>query len=201
MTIHNLKHLRAGYNTIIYGRNGLNKPIVVEVQGVVSLDCKAALDEVFKRLKNVLKDQFADVCNGLTIRIGDDLVEGGGEAKAEENLILLDRKKMTMTLQDAEDLLVKIELFNPGERTKTLVGLADKPWSCLIYELIHETGHIADWKLPGAKYNRVDPQLSPTKYGKKNPWEAFAEIFTYWVLGTPLDDATRKIINMTFSRP
>ncbi len=190
---------KSRYVTLLYKNEKLHAPITIEVQGGIPTECKEALDQAIVHLEIALRNQFNDVCSGLTIRLGDDLVEGGGEAKAEENLIHLDRKKMAMSLQDAEDLLVGLGLFNPGERTKTLHKQKDKPWSCLTYELIHETGHIADWKLPGAKYNRVRAELSPTKYGKQNSWEAFAEIFTYWVLGTPIQDSAQKIMKSIFA--
>lgn len=189
------------YHAISYERVGLNTPITVEVQGGASPECKEALDLAVDYLESSLKDRFDVVCGGLTVRIGHNLVDGGGEAKAEENLILLDRQKMAMTLHEVEDLLVAMGEFNPGERTKPLDDIKDNPYSCLVYELVHETGHIADWKLPGSKYNRISPKLSPTKYGKKNSWEAFAELFTYWTFGQPLPVKSVQVMEFALETP
>lgn len=186
------------YEAHLYGQEVLGRPIRVEIQGQIPGACGDAIAQAINLLEIALKSSYDSVCSGVTVRIGDSLVEGGGEARAEENLILLDRGKMGMSLQDAEDLLVKMGMFHAGERTKTLSGMKDLPFSCLVYELVHEMGHIADGKLPGPKYKRVNPALSPTKYGKQNDREAFAEIFTYWVTGCPQAGAAEKIIETAF---
>lgn len=185
------------YAAHLYGQKVLDQPIRVEVQGEIPGACSAAIEQAIDLLKAALQGSFNTVCSGVTVRIGNGLVDGGGEASAEENLILLDREKMGMSLQDAENLLVRMGMFNPGERVKTLPESKDKPFSCLVYELVHEMGHIADGKLPGPKYKRANAELSPTKYGKQNKWEAFAEIFTYWVTGCPQANAAEKLIKTT----
>ncbi len=182
------------YISVLYERAGLARPIIVEVQDTISPECRTALDRAIDSLESSLGDKFNEVCGGLTVRIGDNLVDGGGQANAEENLILLDRQKMAMTLQAAEDLLVAMGEFNPGERTAVLTEIKDEPYSCLVYELIHETGHLVDAKLPGEAYGRISPELGLTKYGKKNSWEAFAEVFTYWTAGQPLPKASLHVV-------
>lgn len=188
----------SAYETHLYGQKVLDQPIRVEFQGEIPSTCHSAIGQAIDYLEAALKDSYGVVCGGVTVRIGSGLVDGGGEARAEENLILLDREKMGMSLQDAEDLLVQMEMYNPGERTKTLPDVKDMPFSCLIYELVHETGHIADGKLPGPKYSRASSELSPTKYGKQNERESFAEIFTYWVLGCKQTGAADKIVQKAF---
>lgn len=186
------------YETFLYGQQVLGQPIAVEIQGEIPNGCREAIDQAVNFLETALEDNFIAVCSGVTVRIGDNLVEGGGEARAEENVILLGRRKMEMSLQKAEDLLVQMEMFEPGERTKTLPYDKDLPFSCLVYEFVHEMGHIADGKLPGPKYRHTNPELSPTKYGKQNEREAFAETFTYRVMGCPQTNAADKVIKATF---
>jgi hypothetical protein len=98
-----------------------------------------------------------------------------------------------MSLLDAENFLISLEILSPGDWTKAYKDNT-KPWSSLIYTLIHEFGHIVDGNAEGDAYHRIDAKWSPTKYGSKNESETFAEVFTYWILGVTLDKNLEKII-------
>lgn len=159
----------------------LQENIHVEYAKGLGDECREMVDFALGVLEDKLGDQLKDKLAHVTVKIGPGLVDGGGEAKAEEGLILLDSDKMVLSLQQSEDFLVQAGYYEPTERTRTLPDRKDRPWSTLAYELVHEFGHMVDFHLPGEPYHRVSADLSPTKYGKKQPHEAFAEIFTYWV--------------------
>lgn len=150
-----------------------------------------ALDFTLDKLKKRMGERADELLADVTVKIGSGLVEGGGQAVAEENLVLLDLEKMRMTLQASEDFLVQEGYFKPGERTRILPDHKDEPWSTMIYELTHELGHIVGERT-GVEF---DKSFSPTKYGQSSPHEAFAEAFTYWVWEFPQSSQIEKVFS------
>jgi len=150
-------------------------------------DCQAAINEAEALLCTKLGKSAKKLLAPLTIKIGDNLTDSGGQAFAEKNLILFDAGKNKMSLQAAEDLLAGHKVLKKGDWTSVLMSSKDKPWSCLTYQLIHELGHIVDGQVDdGNQYRRVDAKGSPTLYGTGKSSEAFAELFTYWVFGAEI---------------
>lgn len=155
--------------------------------------CRGMVDFALGKLETKLDSETLDKLAGVTVKIGPRLTEGGGEAKADENIILLNSDKVKMTLQESENFLVQEGYFEPGERTRTLPDIKDQPWSTLVYELVHEFGHIIGGEIPTA--------LSPTKYGKRAEYEAFCEAFAYWIFDQPIEpEAERKIMELGDNR-
>lgn len=170
--------------------------MTVEIQKDAEPTPEWAIGEARARIQDALGDTFP-VAGELLIEIADNITESGGEARAEEDRILFDYEKMKLSLQESEDFLVAEGWIEPGDRTRLLPDIKDKPWSSLVYDLVHELAHVIDGKVPGDKYERLDPKLAPTKYGKRNAREAFAEAFTYWVFGQPVDPEAEEVIKGT----
>lgn len=187
-------------NRTLEFKRGEFEPITCEFQGEVTADCQKNLARAFEYLDEAIGDVLFERCAGLHIKIGDNLTDGGGEAKAKDNLVVLDYNKMSMSLQESEDLLVREGWFNKDERARTLPEIKDEPWSTLVYDAIHEVGHIFDERSPGDKNNRLNLSISPTKYGKEKANEAFPEAFTYFVLKQPLDPEALKAVMRTISK-
>ena len=170
----------------------------VEIQRDAEPTPEWAIGEARARIQAALGDTFP-VAGELLIEIADNITESGGEARAEEDRILFDYEKMKLSLQESEDILVAEGYIEPGERTKVLPDIKDKRWSSLVYDMVHELAHVIDGKMSGDKYERLDPKLAPTKYGKRNAREAFAEAFTYWVFGQPVDPEAERAIKEVLS--
>ncbi len=158
-------------------RSPVMESVVFEIQGAAEPALTRMLDFTLEKLTHRLGNRANQLIGNVTVKIGPGLVDGGGQAIAEESLALLDYEKMKLTLQEAEDSLVQAGIFEPGQRTNVLPNIKDEPWSTIVYELTHEMGHIIG-EQSGVN---MDTALSPTKYGRKAPHEAFAEAFTYWV--------------------
>lgn len=158
-----------------------------------------AIELAKSKVQAALGETFP-VAGELLIEIADDITESGGEARAEEDRILFDYEKMKLSLQESEDTLVAEGWIEAGERTKVLPNIKDKPWSSLVYDLVHELGHIIDGKAPGKVYKRLDPQAAPTKYGGRNGREAFAEAFTYWVFEQPISVEAEQAVKDVLHR-
>jgi hypothetical protein len=160
-----------------------------------------AAKRALKRLNDIFDGHFSETCNGLQIQIGTNLTEGGGISMPAQNKILLDRKKMLLSLVDAEKILA--DVLDPGDWTSVMSEQeAAAAGSCLEYNLVHEVGHIlAQDENDTATYHRVDKSQSPTKYGRqpdrfsdKKDHEAFAEGFTYVVYSRPVSKAMQVAV-------
>lgn len=173
----------------------LNENSKVEYSDGLDDACHEMVGVAFGLLDDKLSNSMKEKLAKITVRIGPALIDGGGEARAEDSLILLDSNKMVLSLQESEDLLVQAGYFNQTERTRVLPELKDQPWSTLVYELVHEFGHIVDYHMPGEPYHRIAPELSPTKYGQKSAHETFAEVFTYWVFNQELPSEAQMILS------
>lgn len=187
--------------------------VLVEIKDATKAEAeilKTQSANALEKLDDFFGGRFAECFSGLHIKIGDDLVEGGALALAQDNTILADRQKMLISLQESEHLLS--EYFDPGDRTRTMDDeLAKQPGSVLIYELIHETGHILDETAQGRSAKGLTPH-SPTKYGRElDDWhndkdhEAFAEGFTHKVLGQPvsltMEQAVAEAVQIKIANP
>ncbi len=137
---------------------------------------------------------------GVVISVGDDLTDSGGLADAKNNTVVLDKIKNNFSLSEVEPWLVEQGFLNPGDWTKTMAeDSVNSKWSTLTYQLIHELGHIVDGRSVGVKYMRLDPSLSPTKYGSGDASEAFAEAFAHYVLGAPTGEAVKDVLDKTIA--
>lgn len=179
-----------------YSRTILKESIYVEYADGLDEACHEMVGVALGLLDDKLGDSMKQQLTTVTVKIGPDIVDGGGEARAEEDLVLLNSSKVVLSLQQSEDLLVEAGYFEPTERTRTLPDIKGQPWSTLVYELVHEFGHVVDYHMPGEPYNRIRPELSPTKYGKKSAHEAFAEMFTYWVFGQEVSSEAEGVLRL-----
>jgi hypothetical protein len=176
----------------------MNNIHFVKVQEKEKILAVKAIDEVLDLLSR--KDtKLGKLFRNTTITVGNNLINSGGSANAEKMEIILDASKNSMSLKNAESYLVSEKILNKGDWTK-VVSQSTKPWSCLVYQLIHEFGHIVDGKSHGNCYKRVEVKVSPTKYGLQNKSEAFAELFTYWIFGIRLDKNLESIVDKVVSR-
>jgi hypothetical protein len=174
-------------------------PIDLVIDGVGGEHCQAAINQALELLATKLPGKAVKLLAGTKVTIGSNLTESGGETSAEKKEILLDASKNELSLQEAEDFLVKEGFLDVGDWTSALPKRKNLPWSCLTYQLIHEAGHIFDGQSTGSTYRRLDPRKSPTKYGQKNASEAFAEAFTYWIFGLSLETKTKDIVTTTLN--
>jgi hypothetical protein len=150
----------------------------------------------------MFEGRLAEVANGLRIQIGDGLTKSGGETDTSKNKIIFDRKKMLQSLADAEEFLH--EVLDTGDWTSVMdPEEANRPGSCLEYNIIHEIGHIlAQDKNDESSYHRVARSASPTKYGRqpdrfndKKDHEAFAEGFTYMAYDRPVRNVMQVAVD------
>lgn len=151
-------------------------------------------------------DQFtggkaADIFTGLHIKIGEDVAEGGAKAVAEENAVLLNGRKMLLSVAEMRQL-------SGAYRDEELAGFPDeqRPGGALEYTLVHEIGHVLDGQTKtGEAYHRVAASESPTKYGREtDEWhadnkdhEAFAEGFAHAVYGMPVSETMEATVRET----
>lgn len=163
------------------------------------MDCEWAIDFAMNALQHKIGDKMPLVY-GFNLRLVEPADFHGAHVDFDRKEIVANRKDEAMSLSDSEAHLVKQGIVQPGESVSLLPEIADRPWSTLAKELVHESGHILDKLLPGAAYNRLDPSLSPTIYGSKEPHEAFAEAFTYYVFGADITPGAKKVIEETIGQ-
>lgn len=143
----------------------------------------------------------ADIFTGLHIKIGEDVAEGGAKAIAEENQVLLNGRKMLLSVAEMKQVS---GVYSDDE----LAGFPDEhqPGGALEYTLVHEIGHILDGQTKtGEAYHRVTADESPTKYGREaDQWhsdnkdhEAFAEGFAHAVYGMPISETMETTVRET----
>lgn len=142
-------------------------------------NARRAIEAGLEAVKERFGDKAEALLEGVQIVIGDGLTESGGEADHDSRTIILDSEKNRMSLVDAEAQLVEQGFLNPGDWTKALPDVKDKPWSLVQYNVVHELGHLLGVSLP--------KQFAPTRYGLEQENEAFAEAFAHIVYGAPID--------------
>lgn len=157
---------------------------------------KEALIAVDEHLNGKAKDIFS----GLTIEIGENVAQGGGETISGKNLITLNGRPMLMSIAEMRGAA--------GYHTKELKGGSldeDAKGGALKYTLVHEMGHILDELTEtGNKMHRVEATESPTKYGREaDEWntekdhEAFAEGFAHMVYGMSVSKTLSEAVRNT----
>lgn len=168
-------------------------------------------DEERQQLSDATKDALTavnehlggkaeDIFSGLTIKIGENIAQGGGEAISNENLITLNGRPMLMSIAEMRGVA--------GYDTEELTGSSldeDARGGALQYTLVHEMGHILDELTEtGDKMHRVAAAESPTKYGREaDEWntekdhEAFAEGFAHMVYDMPVSETLKRAIDET----
>lgn len=191
--------------TIICHSSSENCQILTEVMpGYSPEEKKLIIDTSIATLQAVDKycqGLSADIFSGLHVVIGEDLAGGGGEAIVEENRIVLNGRKMLISLND-------MRRVSGSYSENELVDFPDpdSPASALQYTLVHEVGHILDWYTEsGQPYHRIPAEESPTSYGRTtDQWhtdskdhEAFAEGFAHAVYGVPISEAMAGVVKRT----
>ena len=143
----------------------------------------------------------ADIFTGLHIKIGEDVAEGGAKAVAKENAVLLNGRKMLLSVAEMRQV-------SGAYSDEELAGFPDeqRPGGALEYTLVHEIGHVLDGQTKtGEAYHRVAASESPTKYGREtDEWhadnkdhEAFAEGFAHAVYGMPISETMEATVRET----
>lgn len=143
----------------------------------------------------------ADIFTGLHIKIGEDVAEGGAKAVAEENQVLLNGRKMLLSIAEVKQV-------SGAYSDEELIGFPNehRPGGALEYTLVHEIGHILDGQTKtGEAYHRITADESPTKYGREaDKWhshnkdhEAFAEGFAHTVYGMPVSETMEATVRET----
>jgi hypothetical protein len=186
--------------TILCMQHNSQCSILVEVQGTPEQQeiLRGASERTLKRLDDYFGGRMAELFSGLHIKFGD--YDGGGEAHQEKNLITFDTNRMSMSLADAEALLVGTDVLNPGDWTGTMTSeAAEKPGSCLDYNLPHEIYHMLDIRSETGEWEGIDVSLSPTKYGSQKRNEAAAETFAYMIYGREVNPAAFAVFERRVS--
>lgn len=156
--------------------------------------CRVMVGRAFDLLDAKLNDAARSRLAGVRVVIKPGVIQGGGEARPDENLILLNSDKVRLSLQESEDFLVGEGYFKPGERTQVFPDIKDDPWSTLVYELIHETGHFFDEDMPLGLSPTQYPQAKEEKTKEPAGHEVFCESYVYWVTGVSMDAQAESIV-------
>lgn len=142
-----------------------------------------------------------EIFTGLQIKIGEDIAEGGAKAVADENQVLLNGRKMLLSIKQMKQV-------SGAYSDEELAGFPDehRPGGALEYTLVHEIGHILDGQTKvGEAHHRVTAGESPTRYGREaDEWhsdnkghEAFAEGFAHAVYGMPISETMETTLRET----
>lgn len=159
--------------------------------------------EALETLDRYVNGRATDIFAGLHIKIGEDIASGGAEAAADENMVLLNGRKMLMDITG-------MRRASGSYDEQELSGFPDQqqPGAALKYTLIHEIGHILDGRTrSGEAYHRVAASESPTKYGREfDKWhtdnkdhEAFAEGFAHLVWGMSVSETMETAVRGTIN--
>ncbi len=161
---------------------------------------KIALSQLERTFGRPLNEIFP----GLKIYFADGIIDGGGLALAEENAIILDTVKQSLTLEETEKVLVEKVLDEDGKLSPKLrpgdwLSLSESPSTLgAQITIVHEVGHILDEKVNGNQqsvaFQGLNQAESPTLYGSFAAHEDYAESFTYLVCGQDLEEKRRQII-------
>lgn len=157
--------------------------------------------EALVKVDEYLDGKTEDIFSGLTIRIGENVTKGGGEAISDKNMIKLNGRPMLMSLSEMRH---KVPDYGHEELRGSTID-EDEVGGALRYTLVHEMGHILDELTEtGDKRHRVASSESPTIYGREpdqynseKDHEAFAEGFAHVVYGMPVSGALAEAIQET----
>ncbi len=144
------------------------------------------------RLQARFGDQLDAAFPGLKIYFADGVIDGGGEALADENAVIMDASKAAMSVGEAEDLLVGMGELNAGDWTSK-VG---RDISYGEITIVHEMGHMLEAQAhreEGVAFAALPLEGAATKYGSKAHNEDYAEAFFYDTYGLEVS-ADRKAI-------
>ena len=126
---------------------GAEQHSLVTVGGVevVGLGNKEQLDKLapaaqiaLERLQARFGGRLDESFPGLKVYFADGVIDGGGEALAGENAVIMDASKAAMSVGDVEELLVGMSELNTGD-------WVDKVGGDISYgeiTLVHEMGHM-----------------------------------------------------------
>lgn len=146
--------------------------------------------------------QSSKIFDGLQIVIGED-VDGGGLALPEENKVLLNGRKMLLSVAEMREVS---GAYDPSDLN--VFPDVHRPAGAMEYNLAHEMGHILDGQTQsGTPYHRVSAVESPTRYGREfdrfnsenKDHEAFADGFAHMVYGMPVSEAMEAAVKRTIS--
>lgn len=177
--------------------------VLVEVADGYSEQELAQLIESTQRALSAI-DRFTDgraslLFRGLHIKIGEGVADGGGVALSDENMILLNGRRLLLSLAEMRAVSGS---YDPDELSGGTIDEHSKA-GALEYVLVHEAGHILDERTEsGEKKHRVSAEESPTKYGREaDQWhehkdhEAFAEGFAHMVYDMPVSDKLAEAVH------
>jgi len=173
-----------------------------EYDDTESRQLRDATRRALEAVDDFLDGETRNIFSGLTVKIGEGVASGGGEAISGKNMITLNGRPMLMSIAQMRGVA--------GYHADELVGGSideDERGGALRYTLVHEMGHILDELThAGDKMHRVAAVESPTKYGREaDKWntekdhEAFAEGFAHMVYGMPVSDVLARAINETIA--
>jgi len=184
--------------------NGGECSVLVEVGSEYSKEESAQLVSSTKHALEAINDlaagRAAGIFTGFHIRIGEDVTEGGGRAVADDNLVLLNGRKMLMSIQQMRE----VSGAYSGEELFEFPDI-HRPGGALEYTLVHEVGHVLDERTGGDKMHRIQASESPTNYGRTTDrWhpeskdhEAFAEGFAHMAWGMPVSEKMEQVVRAT----
>lgn len=182
-------------NKLYFGENVSKLPISVTFETELTPSAEHFTNFAFSKMQNKLGDKLFSICDGLEVHIGNNLgIQGGGLAFSKDKKILLEATKNALSLSEVDAVISQDGFIKPGEWARVLSDEKDYPWSSLAYQLIHEVGHVIEGQQMGEDHSAFDPSLSPTTYGQRASNEAFAEAFTYWVLGQSIPQQAETYI-------
>lgn len=147
------------------------------------------------KLEEMLLEECLDsrLYSGLKVVFCEGgIISGGGQALAREGLVILDISKPS-AIQETEDHLIERGFLDAGDWSKLSVPNN----SAIGLTLIHELGHIFEFKRfgdYGIAFSELDTVEAPTRYGRQNPSEDFAESFAYLIFGGHLPQSRIDII-------
>lgn len=153
-----------------------------------------ALDRLQARFGGQLEAAFP----GLKIYFADGVIDGGGEALADENAVIMDASKAAMSVGEVEDLLVGMGELNVGDWTSK-VG---RDISYGEITIVHEMGHMLEARAHGEEgtaFADLSLDGAVTKYGGKAHNEDYAEAFFYDTYGLEVSTDRKAILDKDVS--
>ena len=184
------------------------KHLLVEVDGVevIGLGSKESVEGLASAAETALAKveahfggKLSEVFSGLKIYFADGVIEGGGEALAGENAVIIDATKGKMSVAAAEDYLAGIGELENGDWSRRVgpeVTYAE-------ITTVHELGHILEAKTHGQEgtaFVGLSREDAPTKYGKKASNEDYAESFFCSVYGAQIEPQRQAILDADIRR-
>lgn len=191
--------------TLMCMTSGSKCKVLVEIMAGYSIEEEqqliASTTNALQAINQFTNGKATDIFADLRIKIGENMTEGGAKAIAEENQVLLNGRKMLLSVAEMKQA-------SGACNDKELVNFRNKhqPGGALEYTLVHEIGHILDGQTKtGEAYHRIAASESPTKYGREtDDWhgdskdhEAFAEGFAHAVYDMSISKAMKIAVRKT----